>query len=262
VPATLAGSGFGEDTMNIRLGTFLSDFDTKATLTGPAGNGVQVNLEDKLGLDPDQQTFRGELTWRFAPRHRLMLGYYRFDRSSIGTAQQDFVWEFPDRTLEFTLGTTIETTFDWQLVPVSYAYSFYKSDDLEFAGQLGFHWFDLQVGVAGDAFVDGAPVASFARGDSKVSGPLPVIGLHADYALTQKWLIGGHLQYFGLDYDDYSGNLTDARILAEYRITDNINVGLGYSWYDINVTKRSGRGYAAAVDYVYNGLKAFIGYRF
>jgi hypothetical protein len=33
-----------------------------------------VVLEDDLGLDSDQTTFRAELRWRFADRHRLNLG--------------------------------------------------------------------------------------------------------------------------------------------------------------------------------------------
>jgi hypothetical protein len=120
----------------------------------------------------------------------------------------------------------------------------------------------LKVGVAGDAFVDGAPVASFAREDNSASGPLPVIGLRADFALTPKWLLGGHLQYFGLDYDAYSGELTDARVQTEYRVTDNINVGLGYTWYDANISKRSDGGYEISADYLYNGLAAYVYYRF
>lgn len=259
--ASLAGPGFGEDTVNVKLGAFLSDFDTKVTLTGPAAGGTEVDLEDALGLEPDQLAFRGELMWRFAPRHRAILGYYRFDRSSIGSATRDFTWEFPNRTVEFTLATTVESTFDWQLVPISYAYSFYKSDNLEVAAQIGFHWFDLTVGVAGNAIVNGGAV-SFVTEEESASGPLPVIGLRADYALTPKWLVGGHLQYFGLDYDAYSGDLLDARVQTEYRVTDNINVGLGYTWYDASISKRSDGGFTTRADYVYNGLEANVGYRF
>jgi hypothetical protein len=176
-PITLAGTGFGEDTVNIRLGAFLSDFDTQVALKGPAGNGMEVDLEDALGLEPDQLSFRGDLMWRFAPRHRVILGYYSFDRSNSGTVQQDFTWEFTNGDqIDFTVGTAVNSTFDWTLVPVSYAYSFYKTDKLELAGQLGIHWFDLSVGVAGDANVNGGTVTTFVAESESASGPLPVFG--------------------------------------------------------------------------------------
>lgn len=60
----------------------------------------------------------------------------------------------------------------------------------------------------------------------------------------------------------YSGELTDARIQTEYRVTDHFNVGLGYTWFDASITKRSDGGYTIGADYVYNGLEAYIGYRF
>ena len=262
IHTSLAGTGFGEDIVNFKLGAFLSDFDTKISLTGPADVGRGVGLEDVLGLEPDQATFRGELMWRFAPRHRIILGYYSFERSATAAAQQQVIWEFPNRTIQFDVGTTVASSFDWQLVPFSYAYSFYKTDKLELAAQFGVHWFDLDIKVAGDAIVNNSGGATFVSESTSASGPLPVIGLHADYALAPKWLVGGHLQYFGLDYDVYTGELVDARIQTEYRVTDNFHVGLGYTWYDARISKRQDGGFEVGADYVYNGLEAYIGFRF
>ncbi len=258
-----AGTAFGDESIDLEIGGFLSDFDTSVILTGPAGQGGKVSLEKHLGLDPDQVTFRGNLSWRIAPHHRLMLGYYRYDRSSSAVLQKDVIWEFPDGdTVEFTAGQVTESSFDWGLTPVSYAWSFYRNDRTELSAQFGVHWFSLDASINGNAHVNGNPAFTYVSKSESVSGPLPVIGLHASRALTPNWLVGAHAQYFGLDYDQYSGELTDLRVHTEYRFTDHFGLGLGYTWYNFSVTEDGDRGYATTVDYTYNGLEAFVAFRF
>ena len=260
----VADIGFGEEQFKLQLGGFLSDFDSNVKLSGPNG-GTSVSLEDALGLDADQTTFRGELTWRFAPRHRVMLGYYSFKRDASDINDRSFVVDTEDGTYEFDAGTRIETEFDWTLIPISYGYSFYKTEQLEIAGTVGVHWFDTRIGYAGSAVVtppggSPSPVASAAEAET-ASGPLPVFGIRADYAITPKWYVGGHAQYFGLDYDDYSGRLSDFRIQTDYWLTDYIGAGLGYTWYNIDRSVDKGR-YEAAAEYRYNGFEAYLQFRF
>jgi hypothetical protein len=256
-----AAPRFGEDTWNLKVGAFLSDFDTELSLTGPNG-GAGIDLEDDLGLDSDQTSFRGELMWRFAPRHRVILGYYRFDRSTSGSVRGAIEIDDPDEGLiEIGVGVEAEAEMDWQLIPLSYAYSFYKTDKIEAAATLGVHWFDVRFGIEGTATLNGTP-NQFVSESESASGPLPVFGLRADYALTPQWLIGGHAQYFTLDYDDYSGDLLDLRLQTEYWFTDNVGAGLGYTWYDIGVTVDEGDGYELGVDYTYRGLEAYLAVRF
>jgi len=89
---TMAGAspGFGEDVFTIRAGGYFSDFDTKVRLSGPNG-GDRVNLEDALGLNSNQTVFRGDMSWRFAPRHRVVVEYVDFRREATGNAERSFV---------------------------------------------------------------------------------------------------------------------------------------------------------------------------
>lgn len=109
---------------------------------------------------------------------------------------------------------------------MSYAYSFFKTDDLEEAASIGVHWFDLKLGLAGQSTVDGVPVTSASQVET-VAGPL---GIHADHAISPNWEVGAHAQFFGLDYDDYAGDLLDLRSKTEYWFSDSIGAGLGFTW--------------------------------
>jgi hypothetical protein len=256
--------GFGQETFNLRLGGFLSDFDTAVKLSGPGG-GTQVDLEDTRGLEDDQAVFRGEATWRFAPRHRVSFGYYGFERDAINSSSDGFTVDTPDGSFEFDANVSIRSEFDWTLVPVTYSYSFYKTEAWELAGSLGVHWFDTRIGFSGSATVTPpggvpAPVASASEVES-ASGPLPVIGIQAEYAISSRWRFGARLQYFGLDYDDYSGDLTDIQLRTEYWFNDNFGAGIGYTWYDIDFAKENGP-YELGVEYSYDGLEGYVAFRF
>jgi hypothetical protein len=259
--ASIAAPRFGEDTWNLKAGAFISDFDTDLALTGPNG-GSEINLEDALGLDSNDTSVRTELAWRFAPRHRLIVGYYSFDRSATAAVTSSIEIDDPDQGLiEIDVGVVAESQLDWQLVPISYAYSFYKSEKLEAAASLGVHWVDLLFGITGTATLNGTP-NQFVSENESASGPLPVFGVRADYALTPHWQVGAHAQYFTLDYDDYSGDLLDLRLQSEYWFYENVGAGLGYTWYNIGVNFDEGAGYALDVDYTYNGLEAYLMFRF
>jgi hypothetical protein len=253
---------FGEETLKLQLGGFLSDFDTEVGLTGPAGGDPSFSLEDDLGFDSDYGAFRGELIWRFAPRHRLFVGYYDFSRDSNNTAQRQIEINDPNGGLiVIDAGASINSNFDWSLVPIRYAYSFVKTDDFEFAGSIGAHWADFEFGISGEATVNGSPLAFFAESEA-ASGPLPVFGLRADYALSSRWVLGGHAEFFSLDFDDYSGDLVDLRAQAEYWFTDNVGAGLAFTWYEINLEYDIGSGFALTADYAYTGPEAYFTVRF
>ena len=259
-----ANPGFGEETVVLRLGGYISDFDTNVRLSGPRG-GDSINLEDALGLDSDQTVFRGGLAWRLAPRHRVTLEYIDFQRESTGKAEKTFTIDTEDGTYEFAAGATLETNFDWRLIPITYSYSFYKKNNLEVAGSAGIHWFKTNLGFAGEAIVTppggaASPVASAAEQES-ASGPLPVFGLQAGYALSENWSIGAKVGWFGLDYDDYSGELWDLGVSTEYWFSENFGAGLGYSYYSIDIAEEDD-GFKVAADFTYDGLNAYIAIRY
>lgn len=216
---------------------------------------------DKVKHDDAQTSFRGNLTWRFADRHALGIGYYSFSRSDIGVIEESFVVDTEDQTLEFVGSAVIQSQFDWELVPVTYAYSFILTDRLETSASFGLHWASTTVAFAGEAFVDGSSVAQGASERESVSAPLPVLGLSLNYALTPRWFFGSHFQYFGLDYEDFSGDLVDLRLTTTYWFGKRFGAGVGYTWYDIDFDEDDGV-HQFSFDYRYNGLEAFLHFRF
>ena len=254
-PAMAEESPWTASRLEFRAGAFVGDFETDVSLTGPRG-GTEVNLEDDLDLDTEQSTFRGELTWRFADRHRLAVAYYEFDRSSTGAAQRSFTTDTEDQTLEFDVGVAVRTEFDWRLIPVTYTYSLIQNERFEGAATVGFHWARFQFGVEGTALVNDSGYQSAAETEV-ASAPLPVFGVQGDFLLTEHWRLGARAQYFGLDYDKYSGNLVDARVTTEYRFANTLALGAGYTWYALDIDKKD-NNFTYAVEYQYQGPEIYM----
>ena len=56
------------------------------------------------------------------------------------------------------------------------------------------------------------------------------------YAFTPKLSVEGSVGWFGLDYNDYSGNLLALTANLEYRVTRHFGVGVGYNYFDMDLT--------------------------
>lgn len=247
------------DRWSVKLGAFLSDFDTTLRLSGPE-RGTEINLEDVLGLETDNETFRGEVSYRIADRHRVSLGYYSFSRSASAAASRDFVIETEDQTLEFSAGAAIQTSFDWTLVPLIYRYSFHQSDRMEASIGVGVHWAEAEVSLSGQARINEMEFGQAVENE-KSSAPLPVASLDVDYAVTDRFRLGATASYFGIKLGDIEGSLTDIRLTSDYRWTRSFSTGLGYTWYDINYEDSNG-DFEFDLEYTYRGPEAYLAWRF
>ena len=133
----------GEETFTISGGVFLSSFDTSAQVDTSLGIGTGINLEDDLGLSSDETTFWGDVSWRFARKHHLTVGYFGFTRDANAVAEEEIT--IGDET--FPVGASLSTEFKVQIVPFAYSYSFMNEEKYEFGASLGVHWYTMEFSV-------------------------------------------------------------------------------------------------------------------
>lgn len=244
----------GEDSVKVSAGGFLasmsSQFDfTVATKNQSDGN---VDLEDRLGLSKSKGTYRVDGYWRFFPRHRLSVGFYQVGRSGEEVIDREFEWQ----DAVYQVNGVVETRFSWRVIPVSYAYSLYKSRDLELAASVGVHFLRLGAMVTGDAIVNGV----LARGHTettKSDGPFPLVGLSGDYQIAPGLIGGVSAQWLSLSVGDYSGSLIDAKAYIEYYFARNVGVGLAYNYFDFS-GKVKNEPWTAAFSNSYGGVLLYL----
>ena len=99
VPPSLAAETSGEsswETFSFNVGLFASRSETD--IRYGAGLGVDINLEDALGMDSDTNVFRLETYWRFTKnkKHRADFSWFSLNRTASKTITEDITINPPN----------------------------------------------------------------------------------------------------------------------------------------------------------------------
>ncbi len=99
-------------------------------------------------------------------------------------------------------------------------------------------------------------MASFESED--FIAPIPVLGLHADFRLAEKWYLRSGGEFFDVSVDDQSGSLTDVRASVDWYPFDHFGFGAGFNrsrltYEDVAIP-------AIDVTYTYSGATFYVSY--
>jgi hypothetical protein len=249
----------GEERFKLGGGVFFPNFDTKLRIDNNNIGGTEVDLEDDLGFSSNETTFWVGGYWRFAAKHRFAAAYFQFDRDASITANTDI--SIGDEI--YPAGARLDSSFKFQVLPISYAYSFLKREKFELAGTIGLNWTKIDFDVSGSASIGDKDPDANVSADASV--PLPLIGLLFDYHFTPKWSAGLHGEVFWLNIDadtiGFSGTLINLRASTEYWFFNNVGLGAAVNWYSLNVDVDDG-DWRGILDYQYWGPQVYLAVRF
>jgi hypothetical protein len=247
-PALAEERGSGDPTggpwerLQFRVGAYLATVNSDVTFgLGNLGAGVTVNVEDALGLDTNTAVFRGDVQYRFGStrRHKLIGSWYGIRRDGSRVLGADI--DIGDEVI--TVGTTVESKFNFDIFQVGYTYSFFKDDRID-------------LGVGGGVYVTPIEFSLTAGGkglvvDESITAPLPVLKLSGDFALTRKWFVKGGMDIFYLKISDYEGAILDSSVAVEYNAWKHVGFGLALDFLRVQVEAEDDDAYPG-VDFVGN----------
>jgi hypothetical protein len=100
--------------------------------------------------------------------------------------------------------------------------------------------------------------SSGETGDEGITAPLPVVGLRFDFAITPKLFLKESLDVFYFQYQNFSGDLFDAKVGLEYNIWKHFGVGVAYDYFRLQF-KAEGQDYpyidlVGKVQFNYGGI--------
>jgi len=258
LPAALAGPATAQEDdggreffrprFAILLGGFWPAVDSKIRLDAADGTvGTTIDLESDLGLARDNSLWWGGFRWRIAGKHHLEVDYFELGRDGIA----DLEGEIRIGDQIFPIGTTVKTTFDSDVFRIGYAYSFISNPKAEFGISAGFHVMDV--------FFEIHDVDQARHKDAEVTAPLPVIGIHGGYRFSERWAFSGRAQFFGLEFDDYEGDMEAISAAFLWDTTRWFSLGLGIDYYRVNV-KSEDADWKGEIKYEYFGPVFAIGF--
>ncbi len=189
----------------VRVSLGIMDLSSTTTLQVDSSTGTPgtvVNGEDQLGLPKDEIEPKIQAMVRAGSRNRIFFDYFKLDRTGNATLTEPIV--FRDAVLQ--VGDPVQSLLNFRVLGITYAYSFYRSEKLEFAAMLGADSVDIQ------AQVKVQTAAQHVNQMKDLAGPFPAPGLDATWVLSKRFYLDARGQYLSLHFDNLDGSLSHAGI--------------------------------------------------
>ena len=220
-----------------------------------SGLGVEVNLEDALGMEAETQVFRLESYWRFTDnrKHRADISWFSLRRTADKKITDAITIKPPDgEEIPIAAGTEVSSKYNMDIFQLNYSYSFIQDDRLDLAGIAGLYIMPISLGLDVTGLVD-------EQADQSFTAPLPALGLRLDVLIAPKWYFRGSTQLFYIEYEEYKGSLINTRTALEYNPWKHVGLGLGVDALNMSVQADDpdsipGLDLRGNVDFSYIGL--------
>ena len=237
------------DRLQVNVGAFFLDtVDTKTVLRSPTvPAGVIISFDEDLGVEERDVTPRIDGFYRFNRRHRIDFSYFQIKREGTSFIGVDIPGEIINGPVNE--GTLVTTTFDEKIFKINYLFSFLNTEKAEFGLGGGLHMTDYDLTIQP---VGGPPVTS---GTQLI--PLPVASALASYQISPRWSFMARLDIFALQYQDFSGSMSDMRLVLEHHTFKNVGFGFGLNRFDLNV-EASNDDILGEIDNTYNGFLIYV----
>jgi len=218
-----------QDRFYMSVGAFLPKTSTSAQLDSKTlGTGVNIDFEQALGITTQKTVPDIFARFRFNDRWRIEAEYFQLNRRGDQALDRDIQWG----DAVFPAGTQVQTKFNFSDVRLSGGYSFFRTADKELGVGFGFHLAGYDVSLN---------AASQGTEATKVLAPLPVLSVYGQFALTERWAVGGRLDRFSMSYDKYDGNITSLALDLNYQPFRHVGFGLAYRSLYITLTATGDR---------------------
>lgn len=241
----------------IAAGFMYLDGDGRFTVRLPEVGEIPILDFDRAGLKESDSSYWLSINWRSAhSRWGAWFGSWRYDV----TGSREWRNSLPIDDTEIPIGASVTSDFDATWYILEATYSFYRSETIDLGIGFGVHTVDLDTRI----------IAEFELGEqeSKVSSnrldtlaPLPNALAYWHWKLTPRWNLIGRVGYFGLDYGDYSGQMTNAHAIVNFQLSWRWTLGLGYQFVnlDLDVEKKN---YTQVYDIDFSGPMMFARFNF
>ena len=236
------------------IGWFFMSTDTRVRVDGNDSSqiGSDVDFDDTFGLG-DFDRFRFDGQWRISGRHSIRATYFENNRSGSRSLTRNI--NFGDET--YTVGTTVAAESNLTVVQVSYDYAFVRKETYEIAGAVGLHTLDMSLGLDATLSSGGGSISRRASESASTAAPLPVLGIRGLWKLPHDFSISAALNYFYLDFDRYTGSLTDLKASVVWQPLPHLGFGVGYNDFKFRFDIDDKGKFSGLLRWNYGGAIAF-----
>ena len=229
----------------LSLGAALyANFDTTIRVDSGSLISATLDMEDFPGLDDSNFIGCLDAFYSFSPRHRLDLSVYDVQREDSRTIFE----EIQVGNVVIPAGE-VDTSLETLIVKAAYRYNFVADARTAIGASLGLHTMGIDLALESPAF----EVSESFR----ATAPLPVIGLHGEYALSERWKLPGSMELFQIDLGFARGLVGDNRLAIEHDLLDHVGLGLAFNGFSLEAEIEDSP-LTADLEYAYQGVLLYL----
>jgi len=214
------------------IGITYLDADGAYSIRLPGGRDVTIIDFDRVGLNETDSSYWLSLKWRSAhSRWGAWFGSWEYDVTGSRIWEDEL--KIPDRD-PIPVGASVESAFDARWYILEATYSFYRSETVDTGIGFGVHAVDLDTTITTQIELADES-AQFISEQFATLAPLPNVLAYLHWKFAPRWSFVGRFGWFGLDYKDYSGEMTNAHTIINFEISPRWALGLGYQFVDLDL---------------------------
>ncbi len=244
--------------LHVSAGIMYLDADGRFSARLPDGNDLPIIDFDRVGLDESDSSYWLSLNWRSATsRWGAWFGSWRYDVN--GTNIWEGSLELPGSG-EIPVGASVTSDFDAQWYILEVTYSFYRSETIDTGIGFGVHAVDIDTTITARVQI-GDQETEVVSANLDTLAPLPNLVAYVSWKFTPRWMLIARLGYFTLDYDKYSGDMTNAHVMVNYSVSPRWALGAAYQFVDLNLDVEE-EDHIKVYDIDFSGPMIFARFRF
>lgn len=218
--------------LSVAAGFMYLDADGSFSVRPAGGDEVTIIDFDRAGLKESDSSYWLSVKWRAAAsRWGAWFGSWRYDVS--GSRIWENSLELPEGG-QIPVGAEVQSDFDAQWYILEATYSLFRSESVDAGIGLGVHVVDLNTTSTGRVQIGEEDMEVFSLNLDTLA-PLPNIVGYTSWKFASNWLLIARLGYFSLDYDKYSGDMTNAHAMISYSVSPRWSLGAGYQFVDLDL---------------------------
>ncbi|MGH8038168.1 MAG: hypothetical protein ACREPD_10530 [Stenotrophomonas sp.] len=245
------------DTFSVRVGGYITDFDTRVRADGQTGEGTRIDLNRDLGLDNNNAIGVVALSWRPWEKHEFGLSWYRDSADAERNTDRDI--DFNGE--HYATHTRIRAKFDLDAYEGYYTWWAWGDERWALGPRVGLIWYQMDLDLSATADVNGNPLTARAGNNVNADLPAPTIGGSWRWAPSDHWRLSADAGYFSASLNDVDADVTFGRGGVEYFPWENWGFSLDYTVRrieaDVDASRLDGN-----LRFIDSGVRVGVIYRF
>jgi len=223
------------DSVIIRGGGLIADFNSGLRLDTTNGRGTDISFERDLGFTKTTGSYFFDASWHISGRHHLYVNFVdtKRDATRTGISQPITIGG-----TTFQIGATVQAFIDNSYLSFDYGFGLTKNPKAEFVFTIGISSVKVHTGFGLQAAsTTGGSISRSLTSDAEDRSIFPVPGLQFSSRVHPHVNLTGYIRYIQATLEGIKQGSVDGRFGADFPLSHH--VGLGATYY-FNRVKEEG----------------------